>query len=137
MVAKLSFLPALAAALLFPLLAQAQDRDDSELARVLAQRGWFDLAEETFLDWVWGNRTGSLSFTRFLGDDAFVELQAQGSEYESIAGARFFSEVLRKGDLERRIRDLGSLPDEAFEKYRGLSLKRLQQELAQVRRGSW
>lgn len=44
---------------------------------------------------------------------------------------------LRKGDLERRIRDLGSLPDEAFEKYRGLSLKRLQQELAQVRRGSW
>jgi len=46
MMAKLSFVPALAAAFLFPLLAQAQDRDDSELARVLAQRGWFDLAEE-------------------------------------------------------------------------------------------
>jgi len=46
MLAKLSFLPALAAALLVPLLAHAQDRDDSELARVLAQRGWFDLAEE-------------------------------------------------------------------------------------------
>src|SRR5258706_8476344 len=46
MAAKLSFVPALVAGLLFPLLAQAQDRDDSELARVLAQRGWFDLAEE-------------------------------------------------------------------------------------------
>jgi tetratricopeptide (TPR) repeat protein len=38
--------PALAAALLVPVLAHAQERDDSELARVLAQRGWFDLAEE-------------------------------------------------------------------------------------------
>jgi hypothetical protein len=46
MAAKLSFVPALVAGLLFPLLAQAQDRDDSELARALAQRGWFDLAEE-------------------------------------------------------------------------------------------
>src|SRR6185503_14085142 len=46
MLAKLSFVPALVAALLVPLLAHAQDRDDSELARVLAQRGWFDLAEE-------------------------------------------------------------------------------------------
>jgi hypothetical protein len=46
MLAKLSFVPALAAALLVPLVAHAQDRDDSELARVLAQRGWFDLAEE-------------------------------------------------------------------------------------------
>jgi tetratricopeptide (TPR) repeat protein len=46
MAAKLSFVPALVAGLLFPLVAQAQDRDDSELARVLAQRGWFDLAEE-------------------------------------------------------------------------------------------
>src|SRR5258707_10712397 len=46
MVAKLSFMPALVAGLLFPLMAQAQDRDDSELARALAQRGWFDLAEE-------------------------------------------------------------------------------------------
>jgi tetratricopeptide (TPR) repeat protein len=47
MAAKLSFVPALVAGLLFPLLAaQAQDRDDSELARSLAQRGWFDLAEE-------------------------------------------------------------------------------------------
>ena len=46
MMAKLSFVPALAAASAVPLLAQAQDRDDSELARVLAQRGWFDLAEE-------------------------------------------------------------------------------------------
>jgi len=46
MVAKLSFVPALVAGLLFPLLAQAQDRDDTELARGLAQRGWFDLAEE-------------------------------------------------------------------------------------------
>ena len=39
---------------------------------------------------------------------------------------------LKKGDLEKRIRELGSLPDEAFEKYRGHGLKRLQQELAQV-----
>ena len=46
MSAKLSFVPALVAGLLFPLAAQAQDRDDSELARALAQRGWFDLAEE-------------------------------------------------------------------------------------------
>lgn len=46
MAAKLSFVPALVAGLVFPLLAQAQERDDSELARVLAQRGWFDLAEE-------------------------------------------------------------------------------------------
>jgi hypothetical protein len=46
MMAKLSFVPALVAGLLFPLLAQAQDRDDTELARSLAQRGWFDLAEE-------------------------------------------------------------------------------------------
>jgi tetratricopeptide (TPR) repeat protein len=46
MLAKLSFVPALAAAFLVPLLAHAQERDDSELARVLAQRGWFDLAEE-------------------------------------------------------------------------------------------
>jgi|GEM_PF-3215031 len=46
MLAKLSIVPAVAAALLFPLVAHAQDRDDSELARVLAQRGWFDLAEE-------------------------------------------------------------------------------------------
>ncbi len=46
MMAKLSFLPALVAGLLISLTAQAQDRDDSELARVLAQRGWFDLAIE-------------------------------------------------------------------------------------------
>lgn len=45
---------------------------------------------------------------------------------------RLAMQRLRKGDLERKIRDLGSLPDEAFEKYRGLSLKRLQQELSQV-----
>jgi tetratricopeptide (TPR) repeat protein len=46
MAAKLSFVPALVAGLVFPLIAQAQDRDDSELARALAQRGWFDLAED-------------------------------------------------------------------------------------------
>ena len=39
---------------------------------------------------------------------------------------------LKKGDYEKRIRELGSLPDEAFEKYRAHSLKRLQAELAQV-----
>ena len=42
---------------------------------------------------------------------------------------------LKKGDYEKRIRELGSLPDEAFEKYRAHSLKRLQAELAQV--GGW
>lgn len=41
---------------------------------------------------------------------------------------------MRKGDLEKRIRELGSLPDEAYEKYRGTSLKKLQAELAQVGR---
>jgi len=46
MAAKLSIVSAFLAGLLIPLLAHAQDRDDSELARVLAQRGWFDLAEE-------------------------------------------------------------------------------------------
>lgn len=46
MVAKLSFVPALVAAVLFPALARAQDSENTELARVLAQRGWFDLAEE-------------------------------------------------------------------------------------------
>src|ERR1051325_4084557 len=44
MTAKLSIVPAFLAGLLFPLLAHAQD--ESELARALAQRGWFDLAEE-------------------------------------------------------------------------------------------
>jgi hypothetical protein len=48
---------------------------------------------------------------------------------------RLAMQRLRKGDLERKIRDLGSLPDEAFEKFRGLSLKRLQQELSQVGAG--
>jgi len=44
MKAKLSTVPALVAGLLFSLSAYAQD--DSDLARALAQRGWFDLAEE-------------------------------------------------------------------------------------------
>jgi tetratricopeptide (TPR) repeat protein len=44
MMAKLSTVTALVAGLLFSLTAHAQD--DSDLARALAQRGWFDLAEE-------------------------------------------------------------------------------------------
>ncbi|HZF00184.1 MAG TPA: hypothetical protein VE981_24450, partial [Planctomycetota bacterium] len=44
MTAKLSSVAAFAAALLCSLAAHAQD--DSDLARALAQRGWFDLAEE-------------------------------------------------------------------------------------------
>lgn len=45
---------------------------------------------------------------------------------------RLAMQRLKKADLEKRIRELGSLPDDAFEKYRGHGLKRLQQELAQV-----
>ena len=44
MAAKLSSVTAFAAAMLLSLTARAQD--DSDLARALAQRGWFDLAEE-------------------------------------------------------------------------------------------
>src|SRR5258707_2311848 len=44
MAAKLSTVTAFVAALLVSLTAHAQD--DSDLARALAQRGWFDLAEE-------------------------------------------------------------------------------------------
>jgi tetratricopeptide (TPR) repeat protein len=44
MMAKLSTASALVAGLLFSLTAHAQD--DSDLARALAQRGWFDLADE-------------------------------------------------------------------------------------------
>ena len=44
MAAKLSSVTAFTAALLLSLTAHAQD--DSDLARALAQRGWFDLAEE-------------------------------------------------------------------------------------------
>ena len=44
MAAKLSTASAFVAGLLFSLTAYAQD--DSDLARALAQRGWFDLAEE-------------------------------------------------------------------------------------------
>ena len=51
------------------------------------------------------------------------------------ANDRLAMQRLKKGDLERRIRELGSLPDEAYEKYRGAALKRLQQELAQARGG--
>ncbi|PSC68878.1 structural maintenance of chromosomes 3 [Micractinium conductrix] len=62
------------------------------------------------------------------------ESLAQQDEQSTLqkANDRLAMQRLKKGDLERRIRELGSLPDEAYEKYRGAALKRLQQELAQV-----
>jgi structural maintenance of chromosome 3 (chondroitin sulfate proteoglycan 6) len=38
----------------------------------------------------------------------------------------------REGDLQRRIRDLGSLPADAFDKYKGKSTKALHKQLEKV-----
>ncbi len=38
----------------------------------------------------------------------------------------------RAADLERKIRDLGSLPADAFEKFRGRPLKQLHRQLQQA-----
>lgn len=69
-----------------------------------------------------------------LKSTAQAEDQAMQDEQRTLQtlNDRLAMQRLKKADLEKRIRELGSLPDDAFEKYRGHGLKRLQQELAQV-----
>lgn len=61
-------------------------------------------------------------------DSVVTTLQDESRKVESLLSKRATLQQ-KRGDLERKIRELGSLPADAFEKYRDHSLKQLLQLL--------
>lgn len=78
----------------------------------------FDLDADSFIDLWWGNRLGSVSYIRRMGENTLGSVALSGSEYRSGTDSKIFTTPF---DFTNRLRDLtlrGDLTWEASEEHR-------------------